>query len=117
MQRNKVLVVSFALLLLITILAILYAGEKKILQKSIGIIQAQSVSNDDLNSQKAKLLEKINSSPEYANLPAEKKVRIIVQELRQSQPQMHRANNAKKPAKSHDGAKQLEYKTAFRKQR
>lgn len=80
MQRKRFLILFSVLLLLTGILALLYAAEKPFVQQA-RVAKLKAVSLQTSTSKNMGLVEKLNYAPEYANLPAEQKVRIILREL------------------------------------
>lgn len=81
MRKKSITFLCLALLLLV-VLAFTYAEERNQAKPSQfnGSRGAQSAIKK--NRQLRSLKEKMNQSPEYANLPAEQKVRIILRELK-----------------------------------
>ena len=78
-MRKKTITFLCLALLLLVVLAFTYAGERNQAKPSQfkGSREAQSAIKK--NRQLRMLKEKMNQSPQYANLPAEQKVRIILQ--------------------------------------
>ncbi len=75
MRKHPLLMLAPALMLVF--LALLYAGDKKPTP-----IQIERVKRAQGGFEKERLIERLNHAPEYARLPAQEKVRVLVRELR-----------------------------------
>ena len=75
MRKHPLLMLTPALMLLF--LALLYASDKK-----PAPVQVERAEWTQAASERARLVERLNHAPEFAGLPAQEKVRILVRELR-----------------------------------
>ena len=83
MKKRSTLVWPAALLSVSILSFLLYAGDKKPAPRSFKIY-GNHHKVDRMTQLKGELLAKLNHSPEYKNLAAKEKVRIIVRELRRA---------------------------------
>ena len=80
---------------LFLVLTALYGIEKKQSSATVKTIDKENIISKKLILEKSQLLEMLNHSPEYANLTAREKVKIIVKEMRKEQPSISIKNKIK----------------------
>ena len=82
-KRNWELLSAIFLLIVLTAL---YGVDKKHSSSTVKTIDKENIISKKLTLKKTQLLEKLNYLPEYANLTAWEKVKVIVKEMRNEQP-------------------------------
>ena len=91
-KRNWELLTAILLLIVLTAL---YGVDKKHSSSTVKTIDKENIISKKLTLEKLQLVEKLNHSPEYANLTAREKVKIIVKEMRKEQPSISIKNKIK----------------------